>query len=329
MATRSSTSKAQPEVDTSIISEMESLPKGSPPSPPLELKSGSGSQYSTPFVFNAKPPSGSDQSSNSMRSAPATLQPQTGWLFKTESSPSHNSASLPIVRFDTSTFPKIEFVFNTVPVKNLEPSTKPLTSLFGTLSITESALEDKTLLMPQARPEAGHLVKDASRNEELLPAQIPAPPFPMLEASIEGRNTSVPCEKDVSDALDKLQLDEGDEDYDSLTYSLTEDQREEKQPSKLSKEMVKIGEHKLQHKDFKPTTTEAHETGRRALDMNEKKPVDESQPILALELAALEIVDQLSSMAGVRSDTLADKSVFGLRVVEEEISPDIDVVSLA
>lgn len=63
--------------------------------------------------------------------------------------------------------------------------------------------------------------------------------------------------------------------------------------------------------------------------MNEKKPVDESQPILALELAALEIVDQLSSMAGVRSDTLADKSVVGLRVVEEDISPDIDVVSLA
>jgi hypothetical protein len=89
--------------------------------------------------------------------------------------------------------------------------------------------------------------------------------------------------------------------------------------------MVKIGEHKLQHKDVKPTTTEEHETESRALDMNEKKPVDESQPILALELAALEIVNQLSSMAGVRSDTLADKSVVGLRVVEEEILPDIDV----
>jgi hypothetical protein len=123
------------------------------------------------------------------------------------------------------------------------------------------------------------------------------------------KHTSVPCEKDVSDALDKLQLDEGDEDCDSPTYSVTEDQREEKKRSKPSKKTVKIGEHKLQHKDVKPTTTEKHETGRRALDMNEKKPVDESQPILALELAALDIVDQLSSMAGVRSDTLADKSV--------------------
>jgi hypothetical protein len=329
MATRSSTPKAQPEVDTSIISKMESLPKGSPPSPPLELKFGSGSQSSTPLVFNAKPPSGSDQSSNSMRSAPTTLQPQTGWPFKTESSPSHNSASLPIMRFDTSTFTKMDFVFNTVPVKNFEPSTKPLTSLFGTLSITESALEDKTLFIPQARPEADHLVKDASRNEELLPAQIRAPPSLIVEASIEGRNTSMPCEKDVSDALDKLQLGEGDEDCDSPTYSVTEDQREEKQPSKPSKEMVKIGEHKLQHKDVKPTTTEEHETESRALDMNEKKPVDESQPILALELAALEIVNQLSSMAGVRSDTLADNSVVGLRVVEEEILPDIDVVSPA
>ncbi|KAK3214304.1 hypothetical protein GRF29_28g2682051 [Pseudopithomyces chartarum] len=320
MATRSSTSKAQPEVDTSIFSKMESLPKGSPPSPPLELKFGSGSQSSTPFVFNAKPPSGSDQSSNSMQSA---LQPQTGWQFKTKTSPSHNSVSLPIVRFDNSTFPKMEFVFNTVPVKKLEPFNKPLTSLFGTLSITESAIEDKTLFIPQKRPEAGHLVKDASRNEELLPAQIPAPPSPILETTIEGRDTSVPCEKDVSDALDKLQLGEGDENCDSPTYSVTE------QPSTPSKEMVKIGERKLQHKDVKPTTTKAHETESRVLDMNEKKPVDECQPILALELAALEIVDQLSSMAGVRSDTLADKSVVGLRVVEEKISPDIHVVSLA
>lgn len=273
-----------------------------------------------------KPPSGSDQSSNSMQSA---LQPQTGWPFKTKTSPSHKSASLPIVRFDNSTFPKTDFVFNTVPVKKFEPSNKPLTSLFGTLSITESAIEDKTLFMPQARPEAGHLVKDASRNEELLPAQIPAPPSPILKAPIEGRDTSVPCEKDVSDALDKLQLGEGDENCDSRTYSVTEDQREENQPSKPSKEMVKVGERKLQHKDVKPTTTEGHTTESRVLEMNEKKPVDESQQILALELAALEIVDRLSSTAGVRSDTLADKSVVGLRVVEEEISPDIDVVSLA
>jgi hypothetical protein len=78
----------------------------------------------------------------------------------------------------------MEFIFNTVTVKNFKPSTKSFTSLFGTLSITESALEDKKLFMPQARPEAGHLVKDASRNEELLPAQIPAPPSPILEAYI-------------------------------------------------------------------------------------------------------------------------------------------------
>jgi hypothetical protein len=36
-----------------------------------------------------------------------------------------------------------------------------------------------------------------------------------------------------------------------------------------------------------------------------------------LHFAALEILDQISSMDSVKSDSLADKSVVGLRVVEE------------
>jgi hypothetical protein len=243
MATRSSTPKAQAEMKTSITSKIESLPNGSPLSAPLELKFGSGSQSATPFVFSNKPLSEYNQSSNSVRSALESLQPQSGWPFKTETSPPRNSASLPLVHFDTSMFPKTEFVFNSVPMKKIEPSAMPLNSLFRSLSITESALEYKSLFMPQAQPEAGHPVEDASRNEELLPAHISVPASPILEASIEGRDTLVPCEKDVSDALVKLQPDQQEENCDSSTYPATEDQREERQPSQRCKGMLKIGEH--------------------------------------------------------------------------------------
>ena len=180
-------------------------------SPDTKLSFGTGAQSKTPSIFGAKPPSKVKQSSSIFQ--PSTKEPlfKTQSLFKTDlfskGEPLPKSDSLPKTLFDTSAFPKTDFVFEAVSSSKSEPLPKTGSSSFQSLFKTQLVLEKQTLPEDEAPrgKAASSSSKGASVNEELLPEQIPLPPSPILEATDGDQDASAPWGIDISDALVNLQ----------------------------------------------------------------------------------------------------------------------------
>ncbi|KAF2258135.1 hypothetical protein CC78DRAFT_549381 [Lojkania enalia] len=306
---------------------------------------GTEAQSKTPFILGAKPPSKVEQSSSTFQ--PSTKEPlfKTQSLFKTDmlskSEPLPKSDSLPKTPFDTSAFPKTDFVYEVASSKS-ERLPKTASSSFQSLFKTRLVLENQTL--PEDETPRGKATsspsKDASVDEELLPEQIPLPPSPSLEAADGDQDTSVPWGTDISDALVNLYLDEQVESLDSLTTSVTEYQLEDegvkpnnedevKPQSEHVKQIVQTHHRELKSQEDDETTIVEQEAESSMVEWVEEETLVDTQAPLGLEMAALKIIDKIANVASPEVATKAENGLDGVKVMEREVSPDVDIVAFS
>ncbi|CAO2650053.1 Nn.00g013450.m01.CDS01 [Neocucurbitaria sp. VM-36] len=187
-------------------------------------------------LFSKSEPLGKSEQSSSLFGLPSG-EPlfKSQLLFKTD--PSSQSESLfsksgslfsgnvPITKpeaplkplFDTSAFPKTQFVFQTEPsstLKELPKIESPLESLFKSNSaVAEEKLPKATELprvgtLPKVESQLKDEAHDTLLDTELLPERIPLPPSPTLEASDGDKDSPAIQATDILVANPTLPEDE-------------------------------------------------------------------------------------------------------------------------
>ncbi|KAH7339185.1 T5orf172 domain-containing protein [Pyrenochaeta sp. MPI-SDFR-AT-0127] len=251
------------------------------------------------------------------------IQPTSDTKLRSKSEPTFQSRSSPTPIFGPIAASNFRFGFEAKvstaeQLPKVEPS--PSQTIFTPRAEVEKQSSIKEPLLGESSSLEATLVEGPLLNQTVSPSA--SNPEPKLDED----NKSITSEKDITEDLVNLSLEERELGSKSPTAQRRETENTDEPESEFEKQSVQGEERKPTPQNGETITIINQETGFSVIEWEEEETLIERQEPLTSKMAKLEIIDDQFDVVCAEVTTKAEKGLDGVKIVESEITSDLEVV---